>query len=186
MGKSDRDVTSAFNKIYDSTSKFALNYITAKCGNTDDIGDILQETYMEVYSIMLDKGADFIDNDEAFVINIAKNKIYKYYSKLEKAKADLSLSVITNDNGEININLNPEEVDIDDSICDKALIDEIEKHIKSKSTEIQKIFFMRFSLDLSITEIANLLDKKESHIKNKLYRTINELRELYAGKGEIL
>lgn len=186
MGKSDSNVTSAFNKIYDSTSKSALAYITAKCGNNEDIGDILQETYMELYSVMLKKGTDFIENDEAFVLNIAKRKIYKHYSSLEKAKADLSLSVFTNDNGEINLDITPDEFDLEDSMCTNELVLEISDTLKTKSKEIQKIFYLRFSLDLPISEIAELMEERESSIKNKLYRTIKELRKIYAGKGEVI
>lgn len=186
MGKVDDNVTSYFNKIYDSTSQKALAFITAKCGNNEDIGDILQETYMELYSVLLEKGCDFIDNDEAFVINIAKRKIYKHYSSLEKKKDDLSLSVFTNDNGEVNLDITPDEFDIEESVCTSELIEEISNTIKTKSKEIQKIFYLRFSLDLPINEIAELMETSESNIKNKLYRTIKELRKIYAGKGEVI
>ncbi len=186
MGNSSVDVTSEFNKIYESTANKALAYISAKCGNPDDVGDILQETYMELYSVMLDKGCGFIDNEEAFVIDIAKKKIYKHYTALERKKADLSLTMLTNDNGEVNLDIAPEEFDIDDSLCTKELVEEISETLKTKSKEIRKIFFMRFSLDLPINEIAQLLGTNESNVKNKLYRTIKELREIYAGKGEFV
>ena len=184
MGKRGGDATAVFNKIYDSTTQAALAYISAKCGNMEDVGDILQETYMEVYSTLCEKGSDFIDNDEAFVINIAKRKIYKHYNNLEKSKADLSLTVLTNDNGEVNLDLQPDDMDIEDSICTNELVEEIHKYLKKKSQEIQRIFFLRFSLDLSISEIAELMELNDSYIKNKLYRTIGEIRQFYKEKGD--
>lgn len=184
MGKSGGDATSVFNKIYDNTTQAALAYITAKCGNMDDVGDILQETYMELYSMLCEKGTDFIENDEAFVINIAKKKIYKHYNSIQRSKADLSLSVLTNDNGEVNLDLQPDEMDIEDSLCTNELVEEIHAILKKKSQEIQKIFFLRFTLELSISDISELMGKKESHIKNKLYRTISEIRQLYNEKGD--
>lgn len=184
MGISGGDATAVFNKIYDSTTQAALAFITAKCGNMEDVSDILQETYMEVYSTLCNKGSDFIDNDEAFVINIAKRKIYKHYTNIQRAKEDLSLSVITNDNGEINLDLQPDEMDIEDSLCTNELVEEIWKIINKKPQDIQRIFFLRFSLDLSIKEISELMEIKESQIKNKLYRTINEIRQLYKEKGD--
>ena len=183
MSNSGSNVTSVFNKIYDSTNKKILAFIAAKCGNIDDMNDILQETYMELYSTLLEKGADFIENDEAFVTNIAKHKIYKHYTVLQRMKSDLSLSVFTNENGEITLDLQSEDMDIEDSICTNELVDEIEEIIAGKSQEIRKIFFLRFSLDLTIGDIAKLMKVKESYIKNKLYRTISEIREIYKTKG---
>lgn len=183
MGRRGVDVTSVFNEIYDSTTPAALRYISAKCGNMEDVSDILQETYMEVYSTLLEKGKDFIENDEAFVINIAKQKIFKHYNKIQNFPEEMSLSVFENDNGEVNLDLQPDEFDIEDSLCTKELVGEIQEFLKSKSDSIQKIFFLRFSLDLSIDEIAELMDESQSGIKNKLYRTIKELRKIYQGKG---
>jgi DNA-directed RNA polymerase specialized sigma24 family protein len=75
-------------------------------------------------------------------------------------------------------------MDIADSICTNELIEEVHNFLSEKPKDIQQIFFMRFSLELSISEIAKLLDSKESGIKNKLYRTINEIRQFYREKGD--
>lgn len=183
MGKRVKDAAAVFNKIYDSTTTAALRFITSKCGSIDDVGDILQETYMEVYSVLCSKGTGFIENEEAFVINIAKKKVYKHYSR-QNPNSAIPISVLTNENGEINLDLQPDEMDIDDSICTNELIEEVHNFLSEKPKDIQQIFFMRFSLELSISEIAKLLDSKESGIKNKLYRTINEIRQFYREKGD--
>ena len=96
------------------------------------------------------------------------------------------MSFLTNDNGEITLDLQPEETYVEDSICTNELVNEIEDIIAGKSQEIRKIFFLRFSLELSITDIANLMRVKESYIKNKLYRTIQEIREIYKARGEVI
>lgn len=186
MGKRGKDVTSVFNEIYDATTTAALKYISSKCGDMEDISDILQDTYMEVYSTILEKGTDFIKNDEAFVINIAKKKIFKHYNKIQSINAEILLSAFEGDNGEITLDLQPDEFDIEDSVCTNELVEEIQDYVKTKPIDIQKIFFLRFSLDLSINEIASLMDEKESNVKNKLYRTIREIREIYREKGEVI
>lgn len=40
-----------FEKIYDDTYNDTLKYILCKCSNIDDINDLLQETYVELYKI---------------------------------------------------------------------------------------------------------------------------------------
>ena len=160
-----------FNQIYDSTYRATLIYITAKCHNTEDIADILQETYTELYRVICRRGVDYIKDADAFVRKIAKSKVYRHYSLFERIRDNASVNAL-------------EEVFCDDSfdlesfVIDKLTVVEVEKHIFSKSLITQKIFCMYFSLDMTISEIAKALDVGESYVKNKLYRTLGELREM--------
>ena len=88
----DQNPTTLFNDIYDSTNRKVLVYITAKCSSPADIHDIFQETYMELYSILVKKGPDYIQNSEAFVMKLAKQKLSRYYSLLDRLKRLLPLS----------------------------------------------------------------------------------------------
>jgi RNA polymerase sigma-70 factor (ECF subfamily) len=61
----------------------------------------------------------------------------------------------------------------------KETVEYIWKFLQSKPVEIRKIFYLYYYMNLSIAEIAEALSTKESTIKNKLYRTINEFRNRY-------
>ena len=41
---------------------------------------------------------------------------------------------------------------------------------------------MFYSLDMKIPDIANSLGVSESNVKNKLYRTVNEMKNKFAEK----
>ena len=73
-----------FNKIYNETYNNTLKYIICKCNNLNDVDDIIQETYLELYRIIKDKKE--VINYQAYIITIAKNKIIKYYKSNEKIK----------------------------------------------------------------------------------------------------
>ena len=62
------NIASRFDEIYNSTNKAVLAFITAKCGRTADIGDIFQETYMELYQILIKRGVEYVTNDKALVL----------------------------------------------------------------------------------------------------------------------
>lgn len=81
-----KTVDDIFNEIYDATYTSCLIYVTCKCRNTQDIPDILQETYMSLYNILAKKGSSHIKNYEAYVISIAKSKVYKQYSLQERLR----------------------------------------------------------------------------------------------------
>lgn len=51
--------------------------------------------------------------------------------------------------------------------------------------DIRKIFYLYYSLELTIAEIAVELEMTESNIKNKLYRTLAELRQRFDLRGDL-
>ena len=42
-----------FDKIYEKTYKYVLKYIVCKCSNMEDVNDIIQETYLELYNAIV-------------------------------------------------------------------------------------------------------------------------------------
>lgn len=170
-GEDMREFDRIFNQIYDSTYRATLIYVTAKCHNTEDIADILQETYTELYTVICRRGADYIKDTGAFVRKIAKSKVYRHYSFFERIRNNMSIN-------EIEDVFSEDGFDLENAVIDKLTVEEVDRHIFSKPQITQKIFCMYFSLDMTISEIAKALDVKESYVKNKLYRTLGELREM--------
>ena len=176
---SNPDAASRFGEIYDSTNKAILAFITAKCGRTADINDIFQETYMELYKILNERGADYIKNEKAFVLRIAKRKVAKFYSLSERLKNFVSMSA-TNEDGE-EVDLSEFKADAfltDDFTVNYAMLESVRQFICSKPEDVQKVFYLMYDVDLTIPEISKALSMSESNVKNKLYRTLKELRNL--------
>ena len=180
------DINSRFNEIYDSTNKIILAFITARCGNTSDVSDIFQDTYMELYQIMGKRGADYVTDGKALVFKIAKQKLTRHYSLMKRLQMFVSVNR-ENDDGE------SEETEISDAdvnsfstedyVTDQIMLDNAKKLIKQKSPEVEQIFYFFYDMGLSIPEIAQTLSISESSVKNKIYRTINEIRDLLVTEG---
>jgi RNA polymerase sigma-70 factor (ECF subfamily) len=172
------DIASRFDEIYDSTYKAALAFVTAKCRNAADVGDILQDTYMELYQVLTKRGAGYIINERAFVLRLAKQKISRHYSLLERLKIFVPMSA-TNEQGE-EMDLSDAYADsflTEDFVADQALLESIKEQIQAKPEDVQKIFYLTYEAELSISEIAQALSMNESNVKNKLYRTLKEIRK---------
>jgi len=152
-----------------------LAFITAKCGRTADIGDIFQDTYMELYKILNGRGVDYVTNEKALVYRIAKRKIARYYSLMQRLKINFK---IDGENETELFDLIIDDFVIENYAADQAMLDEAKKLIKSKSEDIKKIFYLFYDLGLTIPEIAESMAISESSVKNKLYRTIKELQNL--------
>jgi len=175
---SNQNIASRFDEIYDATSKSVLAYITAKCV-TADISDIFQETYLELYRVLTDRGVDYIKHEKAFVMQIAKHKIARHYSLMERLRMFVSTTSVNDDGGEVDIT----DLEVDafltaDFSVNYVLLETAQQFIHAKPEIVQKVFFLMYEADLTIPEIAKTLSISESNVKNKLYRTLKELRNL--------
>ncbi|HLU22358.1 MAG TPA: sigma-70 family RNA polymerase sigma factor [Bacillaceae bacterium] len=180
-------IYSAFNRIYDNTKRKTLILITSKCKNPSDIPDIFQDTYAELFSVLSKRGVNYIENEEAFVLKLANQKIYKYYTILEKLKAINPFKYKDDEDVLIELeNVESVEILIEDKITENELVEDIHAYLSNKSAEIRKIFYLYYSLGLTISEIASELGISESNVKNKLYRTFSELRNQFKLRGDMV
>ena len=176
---SNPDTASRFDEIYNSTSKAVLAFITAKCRNTADVGDILQDTYMELYQVLIKRGAEYVTNEKAFVLRIAKQKLARYYSLLERLRLFVSMTASNEDEEEVELSdFEASNFSMEDYAVNQDILDKARKFIQSKSEDIKKVFYLFYDVGLSIPEIAKSLSMSESSVKNKLYRTLKELQNV--------
>ena len=170
-GEDMQELDRLFNQIYDSTYRATLIYVTAKCNNTEDISDIMQEIYTELYTVILRRGANYIKEPSAFVRKIAKSKVHRHYSLFARIRNNIAVT-------ELDEVFTEDSFDLENTVTDRLTVEEVYKHIFSKPLITQKIFCMYFSLDMTISEISEALSVGESYVKNRLYRTLRELREM--------
>ena len=71
-----------FEQIYKETYDTTLKFVICKCNSFDDVDDIIQETYLELYKVLKNK-KEILDK-QAYIITIAKNKLIKYSKSNEK------------------------------------------------------------------------------------------------------
>jgi len=156
-----------------------LKFVITKCGRVADINDILQETYLELYQLLNKRGVGYVTNEKALVLRIAKQKIAKYYSLTERLKIFVSMTT-TNDDGE-ETELSEFEADTfltEDFVVNQVMFETVRQFIQQKPEVVKKIFYLFYDVGLTIPEIAKELYVKESSVKNKLYRTIKEMRKI--------
>jgi len=176
---STQNAVSQFDEIYYSTKEATLALITAKCGRTDDICDIFQDTYMELYQVLLRHGTDYVTNDKALVMRIAKRKIARYYTLLQRLRIFVSMAATNEDGDEVELSdLEPDAFLTEDFTVNQILLETVRQRIHQKPEDVQKVFYLFYHVGLTIPEIAKMLGISESNVKHKLYRTLKELRNL--------
>ena len=175
---SNPNIASRFDEIYEKTSKSILAYTIAKCGRTSDVSDIFQETYMELYRVLCNRGIQYVTNDRALVYKIAKRKIAKYFSMLERLKGFFSLTPSEFGNNQEFAEFDCEAFYVEDFAVNHVLVESVKQELYSKPEDVQKVFYLYFEVGLTLSEIAEILALTESSVKNKLYRTLSKIKEL--------
>ena len=74
-----------------------------------------------------------------------------------------------------------DDFDLEQEIITKDNVKTVWEYVKDKDIITSKIFYLYFSFGLKISEIAEELNLKESNVKNRIYRTLKELKE-FLGK----
>ncbi len=171
-----------FEKVYDDTYNRTLMYIVCNSASINDVNDLLQETYVELYKILKRKKYLELDNYQNYIIGIAKKKIQRFYGKRYQLK---TFSIFSDkDENEYELEI-PSNFDLEMDIVTKLEAEEIWKYIKQKDIKIIKIFYLYYYMDLKLSEISNELKISESNVKNILYRTITDIKKNVKIEGDI-
>ena len=127
-----------FEKIYYETYDITLKYIVCNSSNINDVNDIIQEVYLEVYK-KLNK-MDYINDINSYIIGIAKNKIRKHYYKFNRLK---TLSIFNKNDDEIEyVDIIKSDIDLEKIIINSNLYEKAWDYVKTKKYIIAKVFFL--------------------------------------------
>lgn len=172
-----KDARLLFDDIYRRHQAAVLKFITAKCLSISDIDDIYQDTFLNVYRSLCNTEKP-IENEEAYVISIAKKSLSRYYGVLAKLKGRISDSLSRLPDKKLLEEI-PAEENVEMLVADRALCDEIFETVASMSPDVQRIVYMYYILDLPTAEIARTLGMQESTVKSRLYRALDRIRRAY-------
>ena len=183
---SEQELTGAFDRIYDSTYKKTLLFVASKCGDPGDIADILQETYGELYRVLSQKGTSYILEPEAVVRRLAKTRIAKHYSLMERLGNTQPFSALlprTDEQDDAPFDWEDSGADLSDLAGDRMLLREIAGHLRTKSRETRRMFYLHYALEQTTAEISKTMKIPEPAVKSRIRRTVLEIRKIYGKVG---
>jgi len=170
----DAGLQKQMEQIYNDTYDYILKYVVRKCKNPSDIHDIVQNIYIKFYDKLV-KGVT-IEEPRRYLTQIAKNEVIDHYRVW--GRESKLIPVFSKDEEE---NFNDIEKELSVTFDDPApeILDELWQYLQSRDPLTFKIFVLHFHYDMKIDDVANSLEVTPSMVKNRLYRTIKEVREKY-------
>jgi RNA polymerase sigma-70 factor (ECF subfamily) len=160
---------SDFTLLYKKYLTAVFRYCYNRLGKNRDLAeDITSETFVRA----IEKFSTYEFQSKPFIVwlyTIAHNLIVDYYRSKKERNVSMDSMVIQPAE---------KEVDLTDELSREELIRSINEIAGDLPDEINHLFTLRFTEDLTFGEIGRLLEKSEASVKMQFYRGLNLLKRL--------
>ncbi len=166
LAKGDR---TAFEHLYERYSKLMVNYFCRMLWkDREKAQDFMQDLFTKL--IHKPELYDPSRNFKTWLYSIAHNMCKNEYRKQEVRK---------HSNGLIHDNMPVPDAEPDSSVrLDTAIFQEALQRELDTLEEVQRTtFLMRYKMDLSIREIAEITETSEGTVKSRLFYTLKKLSQ---------
>lgn len=153
----------AFAKLYDEYATKIQRFVYFKVSDRESTQDITNEVFIKILNYLADGGQ--INNFQSFLYRTARNLIIDFY-RTRRPSEPLEQA------GEIII-----KTDFDQNIDQKIIIENVKKYLGNLKPEYQEAVLLRFFDDLSIPEIAEVIDESEANVRQRVHRGVKMLKE---------
>ena len=155
-----------FSQIYDKYIDKIYRFIFLKVNSQEKAQDLCSETFLRGWRVFKEN-KNKIENPQAFLYRIARNLVIDHYR--EKGRTQ----IIPADNVPI--------IDPRADLEEKSSLDSDMNRVKLVLADIkddyQEVIIWHYIEDLSIPEIAGILDKSEGAVRVTLHRALGAIRE---------
>lgn len=153
----------AFTLLFDKYSKKIYRFIYFKISNKELAEDLASQCFLKAWE-QIARGQR-IKNFQSWLYRIARNLVVDYYRNREKEELRLIYQL--------------EEAGTEDKFNPDENLDreQLEKLLFLLKSEIREIVVLRFIEQLSIKEIAKIVDKSAANVRVIIHRALKELQE---------
>ncbi|HEU0085357.1 MAG TPA: RNA polymerase sigma factor [Candidatus Paceibacterota bacterium] len=162
MNNTERKFTEACEEHFDALYRYCF----FKTSSRDTAQDLVQETYLKAWNYLM-KGEE-IKNLKAFFYRILNNLIIDEYRK----KKTVSLDLLSEKGFDPGVN---ETERMENQIDGERAM----KLLKKIPEMYREVIFMRYVQELSLKEMADILDQSENAIAVKVHRGLKKVEKFF-------
>lgn len=155
-----------FSKIYDQYINKIYRFIFLKVNSQDIAEDLCSETFLKGWEVFKND-SNKIENPQAFLYQIARNLVIDHYR--EKGRTQFVSADC--------VPIEDPRPTIEERSFLNSDIDKIRMVLANLKQDYQEVIIWHYIDDLSITEIAKLLNKSEGTIRVMLHRALKTLKQ---------
>ena len=161
----------AFVKAYDLYVDQIYRFVYFKINNREEAHDLTSQVFLKTWDYIQKKGLES-KTLRALIYRIARNLIIDYYRR--NTGDDIALE---NSEGQL-IDIIDEKQNILKSVHNNLEIESVKRGMAELRDEYKEIIILHFIEELSITEIAKILNKSKGNIRILIHRSLKSLRKL--------
>ncbi len=156
-----------FEKIYDSCVEQVYRFIFLKVDSKDDAEDLSSKTFLRVWEAISRENPDNgMRNPRAYAYKIARNLLVDYYRSKKEETVSTDDVVIKDES------MRPDKKAEIDSEMER-----VKEALKELNEDYQDVVIWYYLNELSIQEIADLMDKSETAVRVTIHRAVSALKE---------
>ena len=156
----------AFAFFYDKYVTRIYRFVLIKVSNKQVAEDLTQDIFLKTWQHLVDKRN--VKSFQAFIFRVARNRVIDHYR--QSNKQELPLEYV------------PEIIDMSDNIekdLDKAIDkDKLLQKIQQLKPTYQEVLLLRYLEDLSIDDIARVIQKDKNNVRVIIHRALNKLKQI--------
>jgi len=167
----------AFIEAYDLYVDQIFRFVYFKVGNKEEADDLTSIVFLKTWNYVQDSSLKDFKTLRSLIYKIARTSIIDYYRK----NSNFNKVAFENREGE-PIDIKDEKQDIARQAEINSDFGIIEKKLGELKDEYREVIILRFIDELSIKEIAAILDKPKNNVRVLVHRALKALRELMENK----
>ena len=154
-----------FTQIYDDHVNKIYRFIFLKVSSQDIAQDLCSETFIRVWKSFNSEDKQ-IDNPQAFLYQTARNLVIDHYRQKGKVQT------IQID----NIPIIDDRTDLERKSFQDSDLGAIQSVLASIKPEYQEIVTYHYINDLTVPEIAKIVNKSENNVRVTLHRALSSIK----------
>lgn len=162
---SDKTHKKHIEALYNAHADAIFKYVFFKTSDREKSLDITHDTFVKTWEAV--SAGTEIQNHKAYLYRTAEHLIIDWYRK----KKSISLDKFIDEGIDF-----PLEADTTQDLINKLDSEQVGEIIKNLEPEYKAVISMRYLEEMSVKEIASILDEKENTISVRIYRALEKLR----------
>lgn len=155
-----------FETLYDTYADAIWRHIYHRLGDRERAKELMHDVFLKAWQYV--QQGNTIEHEKAFLYRIAKNL---FINEIRIKKQVTSLDIFTEAGLEIEDTITKTDTQAEHT--------ELLERLKLLKDTYQSVLIMRYIDDLSVKEIATLLQEKETNISMRIKRAIEALKQTY-------
>jgi RNA polymerase sigma-70 factor (ECF subfamily) len=159
-----------FSKIYDKYIEKIYRFVFLKVNSQETAEDLTSKVFLkgwEAFKKSEVKGQKSIENPQAFLYQIARNLVIDFYR--EKGKTQIISAEYSR--------IPDPRTNLEEKAILSADLEQVRKSLENLRENYQNVIIWHYLDDLSISEIAEILNKPEGTVRVTLHRALKALKK---------